>query len=345
MGKKPATPSAEFDAKTDPLGKYFASQLSTKETDSGPRPVIASGDCLMMLMLLRVKSESPDVRIDETNPGRFRGTKDIAADMKRVLGELPKFHIPKWGASHFRGGLRDDEKRGNKRHIIRFIQHLNKYKGTKAEVAAVYEYCIRLHHQFWDSFSLTVEVQLEDPAQKKLLKLLSLATLGRVQQGLVYSTLRRRYGDKREIRTKKTFAGDEQSSQGGTVQKGDVQVWLGETLEIALEVKDAEINETVWERVKQTHESHDYALFVLGTSFRPADLQSSISGLENTYAVHLADYVMTLLFMTAADENVAPRTVLHEIVEVFNSEFCDQVERDPTLKLTLVETAGEAGRP
>jgi hypothetical protein len=182
-------------------------------------------------------------------------------------------------------------------------------------------------------------VQETDPFQKRLFSLLSLPSLGRVQQGLVYSALRRRYGTRRRITTKKTFAADEQSSVSGGPQRGDVQVWseAGE-LAIALEVKDAVIDSVVWQRVEATHGRHDYALFVLGTSFRPQELQQQISSLEATYALHLTDYLMTLVFTISADEGITPEQVLTDILDLYNREFCERIEKDASIKIALEDS-------
>lgn len=321
------------DPAIDPVAIHFANCLVTRDALGGKVAAIAKGDCCIMLQLVRMKIDSPSTVINPKNPGRFRGTTTLSTDMRTVLGEQPRLHVPKWGATHVRGDLRDDDRRGNKRHLIRLIELLNVYTGTADQLTHVYHHCIRLHHQFWDGFSLQVTVQEDDPAQKRLFQLLALPTLGRVQQGLIYSALRRRFGTGRRITTKKTFAGDDQSSQSGTLQRGDVQVWSEDAVAISLEVKDAEINETAWERVEQTHGQHDYALFVLGTSYRPADLQFEISGYANTFAVHLADYLMTLVFTISADERVSSSSVMDDIVTIYNSEFCDTVERDASIKI------------
>lgn len=339
---KPLRGSALPDPAADPVAIHFAGSLVTKDTPGGKAPSIAKGDCCIMLELIRMKVNHPATAIDLKNPGRFRGLKSLTSDMKAVLGDHVRLHVPKWGATHVRGDLRDDTQRGNKRHLIRLIELLNGSAGTTARLTLVYHHCIRLHQQFWDGFSLQITVQESDPAQKRLLQLLSLPTLGRVQQGLVYSALRRRFGKGRKITTKKTFAGDDQSSQSGTLRRGDVQVWSDDAVAIALEVKDAEINEAAWERVEQTHGQHDYALFVLATSFRPAALQFEISGHAGTFAVHLADYLMTLVFTISADEKVGTSSVLDDIVTIYNSEFCDEVEWDAGIKITVeVEPANE----
>ncbi len=328
------------NAETDPVALHFQSCLAVRQRPDGNAvPAIAKGDCTIMLQLIRMKLDDFDTPIDPANPGRFRGTTVLQSDMEAVLGAVPKLHYTKWGASHVRGALRDDAKRGNKRHLIRMIELLNAYESTPDVLRKVYQSCIRLHHQYWESFSLKVTVQEIDPFQKRLFSLLSLPSLGRVQQGLVYSALRRRYGAQRRIATKKTFAADEQSSVSGDPQRGDVQVWSdADELAIALEVKDAVIDSVVWQRVEATHGRHDYALFVLGTSFRPKQLQQEISSLEATYALHLADFLMTLVFTISADEGVPPEQVLTDILDLYNREFCEQIEKDASIKITLEET-------
>lgn len=260
---------------TDPIAVHFRTWLKVKQrADGNLTPDIAKGDCTIMLQLIRMKLDDFQLEIDPSNPGRFRGNAVLHDDMKRVLGPIKRFHYTKWGASHHRGAFRDDEKRGNKRHLIQLVQLLNEYKGTPQRLQRVYDRCIEQHHRFWEGFSLTVRVQEDDAFQKRLIGLLSLQSFGRVQQGLVYSSLRRRYGEGKKITTKRTFAGDEQSSRSGIIQRGDVQVCDGDDPAIALEIKDAVVDKTAWGRVQATHGTHDYALFVLATDFHPPGLQN-----------------------------------------------------------------------
>jgi hypothetical protein len=320
----------------DPVAIHFQSCLKVKpRPDGNSTHVVAKGDCAIMLQLIRMKLDDFDARIDPVNPGRFRGTSQLESDMKRVLGSVRKIHITKWGASHMRGALRNDEKRGNKRHLIELVDLLNSYEGTPSQLQLVYDDCISRHHRFWDGFSLKVLTQADDPFQKQLLSLLSLHSLGRVQQGLVFSALRRRYGSSRRITTKKTFAADEQSSLSGQTQRGDIQVWSDETVALVLEIKDAIVDKTAWARVEATHATHDYALFVLGNGYRPATLQQEISSSSSTFALHLEDFVLTLIFMIAADENRSPKDVLSEILLIYNEEFCLEIEDDASIRIKI----------
>ncbi|MFO0952060.1 MAG: hypothetical protein U0835_13120 [Isosphaeraceae bacterium] len=271
--------------------------------------------------------------IDVSNPGRFRGTKALRDDFRRFLGEGAAFHIPKWGASHVRGSLRADDGRGNKKHLIEFINILNAYTEGEARLLEEYKTCLRLHHDFWEGFGLEVSVQPEDPFQTRLFELLDLPSYGRVQQGVVYSTLRRHYGGAGRVTTKKTFAADAQSSTSGEMQKGDVQVRLDGLPTMALEVKDAVVDEAVWERVKQTHGSHDYALFLLAKEYRPSGLQRKISNQRQTFALRLGDFLLTLIFMSSCREGKSPGEVLDEIVEIYNTEFCGTIENDHSLAI------------
>lgn len=320
----------------DPVLKHFASCLTVAVgRDKNRRATIAKGDCTIMLQLVRMKLDNFEQAIDRTNPGRFRGTTQLEDDMRALLGDLPVFHIPKWGASHFRGSLRDDDRRGNKRHVIRLIDILNEYPGTNESLHRAYDECIARHHDFWEGFSLTVTVQAQDSFQSRLFKLLSIASFGRVQQGIVYSTLRRRYGDSRRITTKKTFAADDQSSRKGLQQLGDIQVMLGDRPEISVEVKDAMVDGRSWKRVSETHGEHDYALFVLATRFNPTELQFSISNHTNTFALHLFDFLLTIVFLTASNEQKSPLDVLGKILEIYNHEFCTNIEKDMSISISL----------
>lgn len=321
---------------TDPVAVHFRTWLKAKQLADGNRmPDIAKGDCTIMLHLIRMKLDNFQGKIDPSNPGRFRGIAVLRDDMRRVLGRESRFHYTKWGASHLRGALRDDEKRGNKRHLIHLVRLLNEYKGTPQQLQWVYDRCIQQHDRFWESFSLTAHVQQGDPFQTRLCTLLSLRSRGRVQQGLVYSSLRRRYGDNKKITTKRTFAGDEQSSQSGAIQRGDIQVWEGDDVALVLEIKGSVVDEAAWGRVQATHGRHDYALFVLATGFHPAVLQREINSLASTYALHLEDFLLTLVFTIAADENAPPTDVLSEIVGIYNEEFCAKIEGDPSIRISI----------
>ena len=44
---------------------------------------------------------------------------------------------------------------------------------------------------------------------------------------------------------------------------------------------------------------------------------------------------MTLVFTISADARVSTSSVLDGIVTIYNSEFCDKVERDASIKINL----------
>ena len=322
---------------TDPVLSHFAACLTTRRrADGNLGSAVALGDCTIMLQLIALKLKDFAAVIDPANPGpRFRGTTSLKNDMRNVLGDVGRLHIPKWGASHVRGEFRSDEGRGNKRDLIQLVELLNDYREPPATLREVYQQCIRIHHRFWDAFSIAVVLQPDASFQVRLLKLLDLKSNGRVQQGLVFSALRRRYGDGRNITTKPTFAADDQSSRTGRLQPGDVQVWTGERLAIAVEVKIAEVDETAWGRVAQTHGRHDYPLFLLAKGFRPKSLQRRISNQENTFALHLVDFLMSLIFTTALDEDRDVGEILKEVVEIYNREFCEQIEQNSSIKISF----------
>jgi hypothetical protein len=323
---------------TDPVAYHFTACLTVKERrDGNTVPGIAKGDCCIMLELIRMKLDDFGTQIDPANPGRFRGTAGLIGDMREVFGDLPVFHVPKWGASHVRGAFRDDTKRGNKRHLISLIDLLNNYRGDAKQLRVTYEKCIRAHHDYWEKFSIVVVVQKTDNTQERLVTLLSTPSYGRVQQGLVFSALKRRYGESKRITTKKTFAGDDQSSRGELVQRGDIQVWGDTGLEMAVEVKDAVVDQVAWGRVAPTHGAHDYALFVLAIGFHPGGLQREIMRYASTFALHIVDFMLSVVFVTAADEGEEPATVLLDILQIYNDVFVEQIEKDSSIAIKLVE--------
>src|SRR4030095_6057446 len=106
------------DRPTEVLGA-FREALRTKTTKEGRKAfTVAKGDCCVMLQLIRMKLDGQS--IDPQNPGRFRTTDTLRADMLAALGEVSTLHVTKWGASHVRGELRSDDRRGNKKHLIEF---------------------------------------------------------------------------------------------------------------------------------------------------------------------------------------------------------------------------------
>ena len=323
----------------DRAAVHFRSCLATKSrADGNQSPVVAMGDCVILLELLRLKLGEFDAILDPSNPGRFRGRSGLKSDIERVMGAGCRVHITKWGASHMRGAPRNDERRGNKRHLIKMVEILNGYSDGPEQLRAVYHDCIRRHQRFWDGFSLKIQVRKEDSLQKRLADLLSLSSHGRVQQGLVFSALRRRYPDSHEIVTKRTFAGDAQSSGSGIFRGGDVQVWSGERPLLVIEVKDAVIDAVAWERVERTHGSHEYPLFLLGSSYRPASLQARIGAQSNVHALHLLDFFLSLVFLITMEEGLAPEVVLAEIVAIFNTDFCIAIENDPSIGITMIDS-------
>lgn len=320
----------------------FTKNLVTKRAKDGNiKEGIALGDCTIMLSLIQMKLSNFEAKLDPVNPGRFRGTKQLEADMQEVLGPV-RVHVPKWGASHFRGGLRMDEKRGNKRHIGELIETLNSFNGSSKELYKAYQDCIAAHHSYWEQFSLKVRVQPEDPVQARLIDILSVASLGRVQQGLVYAALSRRYGTCKRVVSKRTFAGDKQSSLKGDSFLGDIQIYDNDKLTIAVEVKSATINKDGWTRVAETHGAHDYDLFLLTSGYQPSQLQGNICRLSRTYAFRLLDFLLTLVFVIANDENKSGNEVMDEILLIYNDRFCDEIEEDPSIRIELIEKSSEA---
>ena len=317
------------DDSIDPVLSCFQrNQITKAKKDGNLKSVIAMGDCVILLMLIQMKLKDFNEQIDEENPGRFRGTAQLEQDMRLVLGPDARIHVTEWGGSHIRGGkFRSDEKRGNKKHLIEMIRILNSYEGTPDELQEIYRECIIAHTAFFDSFSIVKSFQKEDTFQSHILKLLSSPSLGRVQQGLVFSALRYRYGSRKNVVTKKTFAGDLQSSAGGTLAAGDIQIWEKQRLAIAIEVKDAVVNKQVWERVRRTHGEYEYALFLLCKSLTPK-IQAEINSYANTFAIHLIDYFLTIIFETAVDKAEDPRKSIRNIIEIYNNEFCMKIERD-----------------
>jgi hypothetical protein len=111
-----------------------------------------------------------------------------------------------------------------------------------------------------------------------------------------------------------------------------------------VEIKDAVVDETAWKRVEATHGRHDYALFVLATGFRPAEMQWRINGFAQTFAVHLFDYLATLIFAVATDEDKPTGPILDDILAICNTEFWRRSKRTPASRSTFRLKKAKAGR-
>ncbi len=48
------------------------------------------------------------------------------------------------------------------------------------------------------------------------------------------------------------------------------------------------------------------------------------------------DFFLTLVFMIAMEEALAPALVLAEILTIYNREFCLEIENDPSIQIHLV---------
>ena len=70
------------------------------------------------------------------------------------------------------------------------------------------------------------------------------------------------------------------------------------------------------------------------------DLQYEITMYASTFAVHLIDFMLALLFLTAADENLTPAAVLEEILQIYNEIFVVQIEKDASIEIKIIENRG-----
>lgn len=235
-----------------------------------------------------------------------------------------------WGPTAIRGDLAE----ADKGHIITFLELVNQVSSD--QIARTLEACGRMYATKVNNEYGAVVLPALSTAQLRLIDALRThGTVGKIQQGLVYAALvveQRQRGGGLRIETKRTHAGDQQSGR-----PGDILVFSGDLLVTAYEIKALTLTQAGVSRVLPSHGTHDYSLFVLALDFRPRSLQDELNGYQNTFAVSLVDFMLTKLadIQSIAGDSVAD--VLVEIVDVYNREFCENIENDPTIRITLAD--------
>lgn len=49
------------------------------------------------------------------------------------------------------------------------------------------------------------------------------------------------------------------------------------------------------------------------------------------------DFVVSVLFLTATETGTPARSLLMEVLRIYNEEFCDQIEQDASIRIQFVE--------
>ena len=177
---------------------------------------------------------------------------------------------------------------------------------------------------------------LSNPQIQMIAALTSVGTVGKVQQGLVYATLlleNELRSTNLSVMTKPTHAGDSQSGA-----KGDIIVSRSDTILSSYEVKGNIVTQSTADKVLSTHGKHQYPLFILALGFHPLTLQTELNSLENTFAVHLVDFMLTKLSDICVQHDADIQSVMHMIIRTYNSRFCEEIENDDSIKIQFSES-------
>ena len=258
----------------------------------------------------------------EIAPG-YRGTRL----RNYLINECGARRTTKWGATALRGDLKQ-----TKKHIVEFYELVNEVPHD--QLLHVLEACGLLYARKVNSETPEIVIPPLSAAQQTLVSALRTSgTVGKVQQGLVYAALvleKRVLNNELTITTKPTHAGDLQSGI-----KGDVILLDGTEIVASYEVKGHLIGEAIARQVTEAHGEHTYPLFVVAAGFVPPMLQDDLNTLDNTFAVHLVDFILTVLGEIQALSRRGLGPLIRELVEIYNSEFCEGIEQDTSIMINI----------
>lgn len=271
----------------------------------------------------RVTTNYSLLNLNATPPG-YRGTRL----RNYLINECGARRTTKWGATALRGDLKE-----TKRHIVEFYQLVNKVPND--ELSHVLKSCGLLYAQKINTETPEIIIPSVSAVQQTLvLALKTSGTVGKVQQGLVYAVLlleQRVLSSALTVKTKATHAGDMQSGV-----KGDVLLLDGEDIIASYEVKGHQLTEPIKRQVLEAHGKHDYPLFVVAAGFAPL-LQDELNSFDNTFAVHLVDFMLTLLGEIQSVSKKGLAILIREMIEIYNHEFCEKIEQDRTIMISIAD--------
>jgi hypothetical protein len=258
-------------------------------------------------------------------PPGYRGTKL----RNYLINDCGARRTTKWGATALRGDLKE-----TKTHIVKFYELINQIPND--ELRDVLKACGLLYAGKVNAETPEIVFPMVSAMQQTLISALRTSgTVGKVQQGLVYAALileNRVLGANLTVTTKPTHAGDLQSGV-----KGDVILKDGQKIVASYEVKANHITESLKRQVLETHGTHSYPLFIVATGFTPPLLQDELNSLDNTFAIHLIDFMLTLLGDIQTVSRQGLDTLIHELVEIYNRDFCESVEQDKSIMIQITE--------
>jgi len=305
-----------FSAASQKLLEYLAQELRKNR---------ARGDIQTMLAALWNKRNNPTLHQKPTK--RPRGYRGMA--MPNYVKERCGARLLRWGPTAIRGDLGAE-----KAHISRFIELVNALPSEEAELRRVFDQAAEMVCQWLHSQPSIVQLPEASLAQRALEKLLKVRSGGRVQQGVVYSLLKVLYEDSEDIQviSKAVYAGDAQSGL-----PGDVNVIEAGDILASYEVKAMSLDEASYSQALKTHtelsgEGWNYPLFFLAEDF-----EESLEERHNIFFIDLRDFCLTILGEIVAQKRMSSEEALRKVLEVYNEDFCEHVQKDPTLRVNFEE--------
>ncbi len=130
------------------------------------------------------------------------------------------------------------------------------------------------------------------------------------------------------MRTKAVFAGDAQSGQ-----RGDIDIIENDgQIRSVFEVKAQRLNRSAYEDVVRTHSvtgERDYPVFILAESFQ-TDLFDEY---QDIFMIRLRDFCLTILAEIVSSKDLSSEGSIRSVLNVYNSDFCDLIQQDRTLRV------------
>lgn len=285
----------------------------------------AWGDLETMLAGIWSRIQYGELLNPTGRPKGYRGT-GLRNYLKDVCGAR---RTTKWGATAIRGDL-DPAK---KRHIIEFFDLVNEVPAN--ELNDLLKACGALYAQTVNAVTSDIVIPALSSAQKTLVSALRrTGSVGKIQQGLVFAalTLENRLLQRGlVVATKSTHAGDLQSGV-----RGDIVLLDEQTIVASYEVKGHKLNQELKSQVLETHSIHSYPLFIVAGGFTPLTLQDELNALDNTFAVNLVDFLLTLMGELHVSTRRGLDNLIPELISIYNTEFCEAIEQDTSIVIQIV---------
>lgn len=283
------------------------------------------GDLETMLAGIRYRMEHNGAKLDPpARPPGYRSER-----LRQRLKELGATKTTLWGPTAIRGDLAADKKK----HIIDFLKLVNDLPGDPQILLEAFDKCAAIYVEKTREKYPPIVLPAESTIQRRLFAALRQGGKGKIQQGLMYALLqteRQLVGAGYEVRTKRTHAGDWQSGH-----KGDVQIVWSDEIVSVYEVKGVPLTQAEMHRVLGTHGKHFYPLFVLAPAYAPPELKEALNSLENTFAANIEDFVVTKLSDILSSNQIQPEELLRAIIDTYNRVFCQQLENDPSIMISI----------